>query len=278
MKKLLVFSFLSVFLAACSPQYGEASGIPEGYKLFFEDEFEGTSLNTQYWSYETGNNNGWGNGEVEYYQEENAVVKDGALHIVAKKEKVDEFEYTSARIKTADKVKFKYGYVEAKISLPNQRGMWPAFWMMPNDSVYGNWPDSGEIDIMEANGNSIYGTSSALHYAISHRDQYEVGYNNMNTRDYRSNIMEPHVYKLDWTEEMISFIVDDRVIKEVPQRVWQTTNVDKKENPIAPFDQDFYLIFNLAISGNYVHGDMPVRDFESCEMVIDYVRVYTPQE
>ena len=124
MKKLVLLAVIPALLLGCSPK----SHIPAGYELFFEDEFEGTSLNKEYWTYETGNGNGgWGNGEVEYYQEENAVVKDGQLHIIAKKEDSHGFQYTSARIKTAQKVKFKYGIVEAKISLPAEQAMWPAF-------------------------------------------------------------------------------------------------------------------------------------------------------
>ena len=274
MKRIFALSLLPILLIGCTPK---KSDIPNGYKLFFEDEFEGTSLDEGIWSYEIGNgNNGWGNSEIEYYQKENAVVKDGKLHIVAKKEKVGEFDYTSARIKTANRMKFKYGIVEAKISLPAQKAMWPAFWMMPNDSVYGGWPHSGEIDIMEANGGYEYGTSCAIHYSMpggSHT--YDTGYNNMNTRDYRSSINEFHIYKCDWQEESISINVDDRLIKEFPRRMWTTNAVDKEENPNAPFDQDFYLLLNLAISGNYVSGATPDGSFTSAEMVIDYVRVYT---
>ena len=274
--KLLTLAAVPILLCSCGPQ--EIRTIPDGYELLWSDEFEGETLNENFWSFETGNHDGWGNGEVEYYKRENAVVKDGQLHIVAKKEKEGDFDYTSARIKTADKVKFTYGIVEARIALPAVKGMWPAFWMMPNDSIYGNWPDSGEIDIMEGNGGSQYGTSSALHYAVAHKDVYEVGYNNLNTREVRSNITEFHVYRMDWQEDSIAFFCDDRLIKEIPQRVWQTSNVDKDENPIAPFDKDFFIIFNLAISGNYVHGDMPPASFTDCEMLIDYVRVYQYKE
>ncbi|MBO4856413.1 MAG: family 16 glycosylhydrolase [Bacilli bacterium] len=271
MKRIIVLAFVTALLTGCT---GNRNKIPDGYELFFEDEFEGDKLSNN-WSYEIGNgNNGWGNGEVEYYKEENAVVKDGALHIVAKREQVGDYQFTSARIKTANRVKFTYGIVEAKISLPAKRAMWPAFWMMPNDSVYGGWPHSGEIDIMEANGRSEYGTSCALHYSMSGHT-YVTGYNNMNTREYRSSISEFHVYKCDWQEESISFYVDDRLIQEFPRRVWSTDSVNKDTNPNAPFDQDFYLLLNLAISGNYVNGDMPEADFTSAEMVVDYVRVYT---
>ena len=273
MKKLVLLAVIPTLLLGCSPK----SNVPAGYKLFFEDQFEGTSLSKEYWTYETGNGNGgWGNGEVEYYQEENAVVKDGKLHIIAKKEESHGFNFTSARIKTANKVKFKYGIVEAKISLPESQAMWPAFWMMPNDSTYGGWPHSGEIDIMEANGRAPYGTSCALHYSLpGGTHTYDTGYNNMDTRTYHSSISEFHVYKCDWQEETISMYCDDRLIKEFPRRMWSTATVSKEENPNAPFDQDFFIILNLAISGNYVSGDMPEPDFESAEMVVDYVRVYT---
>ena len=274
MKREVVLLVMASLLSGCT---GNRNKIPDGYKLFFEDEFEGSKLSSEYWSYEIGNGvGGWGNSEIEYYQEENAVVKDGQLHIIAKREESHGFNFTSARIKTANKVKFKYGIVEAKISLPNQKGMWPAFWMMPNDSVYGGWPHSGEIDIMEANGGYEYGTSCAIHYSMpggSHT--YQTGYNNMNTRDYRSSINEFHIYKCDWQEESISMYVDDRLIQEFPRRNWSTTTVDKDTNPNAPFDQDFYILFNLAISGNYVQGAEPEVDFASAEMVVDYVRVYT---
>lgn len=273
--KLLTLTLLPLLLlSGCNKN---KTNIPDGYTLFFEDEFDGESLNKDIWSFEIGNgNNGWGNAEVEYYKEENAVVKDGKLHIVAKKEKVGDFDYTSARIKTVNNVKFTYGIVEARISLPAEKAMWPAFWMMPNDSTYGGWPHSGEIDIMEANGASQYGTSCAIHYSLSGGTHtYDTGYNNMKTRDYTSSITEFHIYKVDWSEDKIAMYVDDRLIKEFPQRLWSTATVSKDTNPGAPFDKDFYLLLNMAISGNYVKGDMPNGDFTLAEMVVDYVRVYT---
>ena len=275
MKKGLVFPLVVLLLSSCNPQ--PANTIPAGYELFYEENFDGDKLDRSVWSYETGNgNDGWGNGEVEYYKEDNAVVKDGQLHIVAKKEKVGDFNYTSARIKTVNKVKFKYGIVEAKIALPHQKGLWPAFWMMPNDSVYGGWPHSGEIDIMEADCGYEFGTSCAIHYSLTGGSHtYDTGYNNMRTRDYQSSITEFHVYKLDWQEDMISVYVDDRLIKEFPQRMWSTASVSKEENPIAPFDQEFYIILNMAVGGNYVKGNIPDGDFTSAEMIVDYIRVYT---
>lgn len=283
MNKIYKLLLLPVFLVGCSNNKDKAPKIPDGYKLFFEDNFDGDSLNENYWSYQIGDgtpNTGWGNQELEYYRKENVSVKDGQLHITAKRESYGGYDFTSARIRTTGKVFFKYGIVEARISLPAEKAMWPAFWMLPEEWKYGGWPDSGEIDIMEANGGSQYGTSCALHYSISKgSDVYQTGYNNMNKRgETPSSITEFHVYKLDWQEENISFYVDDRLILDVPERTWSSGAVDKETNPLAPFDQDFHILLNMAVGGNYVKNVTPDPNFTSADMVVDYVRVYTYDE
>ena len=282
MKKVFTMLLLPLLLTGCSGKKPSKT-IPDGYKLFFEDNFEGDTLNEQYWSYQTGDgtpNTGWGNNELEYYKKENVSVKDGQLHITAKRESCEGYDYTSARIRTTKKVFFKYGIVEARISLPAQKGMWPAFWLLPEEWKYGGWPDSGEIDIMEANGGNEYGTSCALHYSVSQgADTYQTGYNNMKKRgETPSSITEFHVYKLDWQEETISFYVDDQLILEIPQRTWSSGTVDKEKNPVAPFDQNFHILLNMAVGGNYVKNVEPDKDFVSADMIVDYVRVYTYDE
>jgi hypothetical protein len=133
-----------------------ASKCPAGWNLAWSDEFDGpagTAANGNNWVYETGNNNGWGNNELEYYQAGNA---NGALDgkgnfvITSKKETAGGFNYTSARLKTQGKHDWTYGHFEARIKIPYGQGMWPAFWMM--GSTGGNWPACGEIDIMESLG------------------------------------------------------------------------------------------------------------------------------
>ena len=109
---------------------------PDGYNtLYWSDEFNGNSLDTSKWTYDIGNGNyGWGNGESQYYTDHNETVNNGVLTIKGKKENIESYSYTSTRIKTQNKVKFTYGYIEASIALPTVTGMWPAFWMMPNNS------------------------------------------------------------------------------------------------------------------------------------------------
>ena len=240
---------------------------PEGYNtLYWSDEFNGDSLDTSKWTYEIGNGDwGWGNGESQYYTNSNDTVSDGVLTISAKKQKVDNFDYTSTRIKTQNKVKFTYGYVEAKIALPAVNGMWPAFWMMPNNSVYGGWPHSGEIDIMEARGRVRYTSSSAIHFS-------NAGGHTYNTNEKSGHdITEFHKYAVEWEEGAISFYVDDVMYFTNNKSQWSTQN---SSSETAPFDQDFYIILNLAVGGQFDNWTMPPENFVSAAMRIDYVRVF----
>jgi len=140
--------------------------------LVWSDEFDGAQLDPELWFFETGDGSdqgipGWGNNELEYYLPDNAQVANGMLTITAREESIAQYNYSSARINTRDRFAFKYGRVEARMRLPAGQGLWPAFWMLPQDSVYGAWAASGEIDIMEAvnldgaGGNRVLGT---LHY------------------------------------------------------------------------------------------------------------------
>ena len=254
-------------------QYDESSGseviYPTGYtELYWSDEFDGTSLNTSNWSHQIGNGNwGWGNGEAQYYTNNNDSVVDGKLIITAKKEQKEGFNYTSTRIRTIDKVKFTYGYVEARISLPSGNGMWPAFWMMPNDDTYGGWPHSGEIDIMEARGRVPNESSSAIHYSnLKGEHNYKTGKKEDN------NITQFHRYAVEWLENTIKFYVDDVCYLSYEKSVWSTSGAPSSET--APFDQDFYIILNLAIGGQFDNFVEPDSNFTSAEMKVDYVRVF----
>jgi hypothetical protein len=126
---------------------------PDNYiqrgELIWGDEFnyEGKP-SAQEWGYDIGNgpNVGWGNGELEYYTDRNANVSSGYLTIEAKKEEIDGFKYTSSRI--VSKKSFKYGIFEIRAKLPRGSGTWPAFWLL-SDIKPSNWPENGEIDVLE---------------------------------------------------------------------------------------------------------------------------------
>ena len=117
------------------------------YTLVWSDEFNGSALDEEVWGYNTGGS-GWGNNELQYYttRPENIRVQNGCLEIEARKETYENNEYTSARIHSKGKKEFTYGKIEARIKFPGGKGTWPAFWMLGSK---GNWPNCGEIDIIE---------------------------------------------------------------------------------------------------------------------------------
>lgn len=242
---------------------------PTGYtKLAWNDEFNGTSVDDSKWDYDIGNGDwGWGNGESEYYRKENATVSNGQLHITAKSENYGNCNYTSSRMVTRGKYSFKYGYVEAKIYLPEVQGMWPAFWMLPENNVYGGWPHSGEIDIMEARGRLPNVTTSAIHFS-NDGHTYRSGETGFSS----GSLSTGHVYACEWTEDMIKMYVDGYNYISFDKNVWSTDN--NKNSDTAPFDQNFHIILNLAIGGQFDNWVMPPSNFSSADMIVDYVRVF----
>lgn len=263
----------------------------EGWDLVWNDEFDGTDLDTSKWNYDTGyylNDDpgtwGWGNNELQHYtdSEENVFVEDGKLNIVALEDPKSFPQdpdrvapYSSGKLTTQDKFTFKYGRIDFSAKLPAVTGAWPALWMMPNDDVYGGWASSGEIDVMEAKGRIPESTSGAIHFGgewpantyIHGEQTFEDG-GRIDT--------DFHVYSVIWEEDTISWYVDGKFFFKVTKEQWFSAAV--RDNPLAPFDQDFYVIMNLAIGGWFDGGREPsVEDFP-IEMQVDYVRVYSEEE
>ncbi|MCE5185575.1 MAG: family 16 glycosylhydrolase [Planctomycetaceae bacterium] len=237
------------------------------WQLVWSDEFDGPSINTANWNWEIGRGNpsGWGNEELEYYTDstENSYIENGSLVIAALKN-TQEPVYTSARMTTKNKHYFKYGRMEARLKLPAlEVGIWPAFWMMPQDSVYGGWAASGEIDIMEAvkEPYTVYGT---IHYG-------GVWDHNVNTGGSYSNgtnfSQDYHVYALEWEPTQMRWYVDD--VLYLTQTSWYTEGYPYP----APFDQSFYFILNLAVGGRWPSYPSDSTNFPKF-MYVDYIRVY----
>lgn len=131
----------------------DAYAVPkkDGYKLVWEDNFDGSALNRDYWNVEV-NGSGCGNNELQYYVDnaDNVAVRDGNLVITARRQDYDGHAFTSGRVNTCGKVGFTYGIVEARIKLPKTaNGLWPAFWMMGDDIKECGWPACGETDVLE---------------------------------------------------------------------------------------------------------------------------------
>ena len=252
------------------------SYVPEGYSLSWSDEFSGSALDPSSWECQKGIGQDvglweWGNQEKQYYKAENATVRDGRLRIEAKREDTSygssSYRYTSARIRSAGKVSFAHGYVEARISLPEGRGLWPAFWMLPEGSFEGKgWPYSGEIDIMEARGRLPYQTSSALHCSLNGGNEDRCL---TSVHDLSSSFSSFHTYSVLWEENRMVFSVDGTSHLEVSRSEWMGGY-----NGNSPFDKEFHILLNLAVGGSFDGGVLPEEGFTSASMEVDYVRVY----
>ena len=244
--------------------------VPEGYSLVWQDEFDSPRLvggkpalpNLADWNYETGAH-GWRNHEIQNYipgylgKDTCAQVYSGTLKIIAKNVGNQVF---SARMNTHQS--WTYGYFEARIKLPSGKGTWPAFWMLPKNFV--NWPDSGEIDIMEHVGydpNKVHCTIHSKAY------NHSMGTQKGASRYVSTAISDFHIYAIEWTEDYIYGFVDG-------VRYFTFLN-DKTENKDTwPFNVPFYLKLNLAWGGDW--GGAQGVDFNALPAIyeIDYVRVY----
>ena len=252
----------------------------DGWRLVWSDEFDGTAIDGSKWQHEV-NCWGGGNNEQQCYVSDakNSFVQGGALHLVALADSpmgaiggpdnnasVVTRPYSSARLNTRNRGDFKYGRIEARITLPYGQGLWPAFWMLPTDNVYGGWAASGEIDIMEAvnlgpNENRIYGT---LHYGGSWPNNVHTG---METTPSSSPWQNAHVYAVQWQEGEIRWYVDGELYET--QTAWNTSAAAFP----APFDQRFHILLNVAVGGAWPGSANNTTTFPQ-EMVVDYVRVY----
>lgn len=241
--------------------------------LVWSDEFDGTQLDPEVWFFESGDGSqygipGWGNNELEWYLPDSAELNNGLLTITARRESQSGKNYTSARINTRDRFAFRYGRIEARIRLPAGQGLWPAFWLLPQDDTYGSWAASGEIDVMEAvnpaasGGNTVYGT---LHYGgewpanDSSGSQYQVS---------TDITTEFHDYALEWDENEMRWYVDG--VLYAMQNSWYSSSAVFP----APFDQPFYILLNVAVGGNFP-GSPTASTVFPVTMEVDYVRVYS---
>ncbi|MFN5849693.1 MAG: family 16 glycosylhydrolase, partial [Chitinophagales bacterium] len=250
---------------------GEGQKLPKReWTIAWSDEFNDNlvaSPDVSKWSFNIGvgpNNDGWGNQELQYYTDRLDVVSTdgkGNLRIVAKKENLNNREFISGRIMTKGKFSQKYGKIEARIKTPSGPGIWPAFWLLGNNIDTVQWPNCGEIDIMEQKGNQPNTVFGSLHGP---------GYSGGNSKSGTYSLMNDrfdndfHIYAVEWYEDRIDYFVDGYLYNRINK-----TDVSGK----WVFDQPFFIILNVAVGGNFV-GFPNVNTAFPQTMQVDYVRVY----
>lgn len=234
------------------------------YRLIWDEEFDDSTINTADWNFETGNSNGWGNHEQEYYtgRQENAYISNGNLVIEARKESYSGYDYTSARMTTKGKKEFMFGRIEIRAKLPVTNGIWPALWLLGSDIGQVGWPSCGEIDMMELIGKypgRVYGTAHWNNASGQHASKG--GYYDLPAGDYSQDY---HVYRTDWDQDSIRWYVDDHL--------YETVNRKDVGDPY-PFNSKFFLIFNVAVGGDWPGNPDSSSSFPQ-RMYVDYIKVY----
>jgi len=233
-------------------------------KLIWSDEFDRTTLGTQYYTFETGGN-GWGNNELQFYRAENTFISEGNLVIEARRENFSGRAFTSSRIITKGKIDFKYGRVDIRASLPFGQGIWPAQWLLGSNISQVGWPRCGEIDIMEMIGGNgrektVHGT--AHWQGVSAKADFGGSY----TLAQGTFHDKYHVFSIIWDENSIKWLVND-----IQYHQMSITPAELSE-----FRESFFFIFNIAVGGNWPGSPDQSTIFPQ-RMIIDYVRVFQPE-
>ena len=260
---ILSLTLLVIFNGITSCSTDETQTVVNFKTITMQDEFdEDGAPNSSIWTYDIGGN-GWGNNELQYYTDrsQNVAVQNGYLIITAEKENFEEASYTSARILSKGLFEQAYGRFEARIKLPWGQGIWPAFWLLGGDIDTNNWPNCGEIDIMEYRGQNptmVLGTvhgpgysggeSISKSYSLTN-DRFDTGF---------------HVFGIEWTPDYINYYVDDVLYNQI-------TPEDVTGEWV--FNKPFFIIINLAVGGSFVGSPNAETVFPQT-MLVDYVRVY----
>lgn len=272
----------------------------EDWQLVWSDEFDGPVIDPTRWHFEV-DCWGGGNNERQCYTDSarNAAIVDGKLVITARRQRATgpalpaaqrtspatarqlaTREFTSAKLTTSGKAAWRYGRIEVRANLPQGQGTWPAIWMLPEDSAYGTWAASGEIDILEAVNLGV-----ACGACAGGREDRILGTlhfggawpNNVHSGDevhFPKALEGFHTYAVEWAQDRIAWLVDGQVYAERKRSDWWSAG---SKAPGAPFDRSFHLILNLAIGGRLAEerglGGVSTRRFPK-HYSIDWVRVW----
>jgi beta-glucanase (GH16 family) len=261
---MTVAAVVAALVLRADPAMGQIPDRP-GWRLSWHDEFDGTSINTANWV--AANRQNSNNNEKQYYRPEQVAVVDGNLQITATNQPLANKQYRSGLI--TSQARFGTGRFEARIDLPATQGMWPAFWLNPNQV---QWPTGGEIDILENKGSRPNIVSSAYHWQTNPGpccSQHQYVFHEYVKRDENNDLIDFqagfHTYAVEWEPTQLRFYVDD---------ILHFTVDEASNRPI--FETPKNIILNLAVGGDF-GGDPDNSTVFPQTMLVDYVRVWQPQ-
>lgn len=287
LKHIPILFCTCILLYSCGSTSGNSTSVvseppaaPKGFFLAWADEFNKDGKpSDESWSFEQGFTR---NEELQWYQEDNANIKDGILVIEGRRERVKndryepesrdwrrnrEFaEYTASSINTRGKKEFKYGIIEVRAKIDTAEGMWPAIWTLGTSK---GWPANGEVDIMEfyrVNDEPTILANAAWAHPEKRAawDEAKIPFSEF-LKKYPDWPEKFHIWKMDWTKDYILLYLDGELLNEV--------DLSKTLNPDSynPFHQPHYILLNLAIGSN---GGDPYNTEFPLKYKVDYVRVF----
>ena len=247
--------------------------------LLWSEEFGdhvGGNLSEETWNFDIGDGAsaglvGWGNNEREFYTTDSVRI-NGNLIIKAQRLNADSglvcyygpAEWKSGKINTAHKIGFKYGRIEISAKMPSGIGTWPALWLLGANLLEGTaWPHCGEIDILENTGAHPFQVQGTIH-----GDGY-FGENGL-TKIIQSQeelSKEFHTYAINWTPDEISWFFDENCYNSIRREDVES------QGKLWPFNQEFYLIINLAIGGWFAGEVDPLLD--EAELTVSSIKYYS---
>lgn len=262
---LLIINLISLSLFFSCLDKDKTQTVLKEYKLVWSDEFNGSDLNKDNWSFVL-----WDaakvNNEWQRYVEDKAnyKIKNGKISITATKTGPNKSGgYSSTRLISKTKQEFKYGRIEFRAKMPSGRGTWPALWMLGSNIDEVGWPMCGEIDIMEYVGFQPDLTHSNIHTKYQSVDTDFHAIIPLETAE-----EEFHNYGIIWSQDSINFYIDSIT------NITNTYSPINKDSDNWPFNHSFYLIMNFAVGGNWGGTEGVDGAIWPQSMIVDYVRVY----
>ena len=247
--------------------------------LLWSEEFadhHGGQLSQDTWNFDIGDGAsaglvGWGNNELEYYTKDSVSI-NGNLVITAQKLTLDSglncyygpAQWKSGKIHTAGKIGFKYGRIEIQAKMPSGVGVWPALWLLGANLLDGvTWPHCGELDILENTGAHPFQVQGTIH-----GDGY-FGENGLTKVIQSPTALSSdfHTYSIEWTANSIKWFFDDLCYSTINRQDVES------QGKTWPFDQEFYLIMNLAIGGWFA-GDVDPQ-LDSAQLEVKSIKYYS---
>ncbi|GAA0245234.1 family 16 glycosylhydrolase [Haladaptatus pallidirubidus] len=234
------------------------------WTLSWREEFDAGYIDESTWNFEIGNNGGWGNNESQYYQRDNAWLENNHLVIEAREEQVAGYDYTSARMTTQGKYEKQYGRVDVRARLPQGQGIWPAIWMLGADIGSVDWPDCGEIDIME-----LIGSDPSTVHGTVHGPGYSGGNSFSGSYSLNGSFSDTyHLFQLTWYPDAVKFFVDGQHYFTITLYDVQASGYDWVFD-----DGPFFFLLNVAVGGDWPGYPDASTQFPQ-RMEVDYIRVY----